>query len=428
MPCGSAEGPGPGRRTTGDDAFDDAVDDAFIDAGVRRPGAPGGPLNGTTFAVKDIFDVANRVACCGCPDWGRDHDPAPADAPVITRLLDAGATLSGVTHMAEMAWSLIGSNHHYGMPANPAAPGRIPGGSSSGSAVAVAAGRVDFALGTDTGGSVRVPAGFCGIFGLRPSHGRIPLQGLMELAGSFDSIGWFARDADLLRRVGQVLLQGENTETVNTASGDGAWQDSATLLYPVDVWNSVAEPVRAALAPACARLEADYGSMRRITLAPDADADADAPTRWANAFRIIQGWEAWRRHGAWIEARQPRFGPDIAGRFAWAASISAAEKAAADAERAALTEHLRQLLAGDGLLVLPVAPGPPPTLRQVEAEGDAWRGAMLRLTGIAPLARLPQITVPAARLDGLPLGLSLMCWRGQDERLIDLACRHFACY
>src|SRR3546814_654433 len=186
------------------------VDDgrgAFIThAEVRIDGAADGPLAGVTFAAKDIFDTAGHVTGCGNPDWLRTHSPAVETAPVVHTLLEAGATLVGKTLTDEIAYSLNGENVHYGTPINVNAPGRIPGGSSNGSAAAVAGGLVDFALGSDTGGSVRVPASYCGIYGLRPTHDRISLDGVMPLAPSFDTVGWFAREADLIARVGQVLL------------------------------------------------------------------------------------------------------------------------------------------------------------------------------------------------------------------------------
>src|SRR5690349_4151111 len=174
---------------------------------VEMQGADAGPLAGLTFAAKDIYDVAGVKTGFGCPDWLRTHGPAPRTAPAVQMLLDAGARLVGKTHTEEMAWSLTGENAHYGTPLNVNAPGRVPGGSSSGSAAAVAAGLVDFALGSDTGGSVRLPASYCGILGMRPTHGRISLEGVCPLAPSFDTCGWFARDASVFERVGRVLLR-----------------------------------------------------------------------------------------------------------------------------------------------------------------------------------------------------------------------------
>src|SRR6185503_7830288 len=173
-----------------------------------------GPLSGLTFGAKDIYDIAGHKTGFGSPDWLRTHPAATRTAPTVQRLLKAGADMVGRTHTDEMTFSLNGENAHYGTPVNVNAPGRIPGGSSSGSASAVAGGLVDFALGSDTGGSVRAPASFCGIYGLRPTHGRISLEGACPLASSFDTAGWFARDADVMERVGAVLLREERDSTL----------------------------------------------------------------------------------------------------------------------------------------------------------------------------------------------------------------------
>ncbi|MDQ2103939.1 amidase family protein, partial [Azospirillum isscasi] len=180
---------------------------AFVPHGLSEiPGAADGPLAGLRFAVKDLFHIAGLPTGAGNPDWLRTHEVPQETAPAVRRLLDAGARVAGKTLTDELAWSLAGENAHYGTPENPKAPGRIPGGSSSGSASAVAGGAVDFAIGTDTGGSIRLPASYCGLYGLRPTHGAVPLDGSVPLAPSFDTVGWFAREAALLRRVGAVLL------------------------------------------------------------------------------------------------------------------------------------------------------------------------------------------------------------------------------
>jgi len=147
---------------------------------VTLAGAPDGPLAGLRFAVKDVFDIAGRVACCGNPDWLATHAPAARTAPAVQRLLDAGADLAGMTITEELVMGMTGENPFYGAPVNVNAPGRVCGGSSSGSAAAVAAGLVDFALGSDTGGSVRVPSSFCGLYGIRTTHGRLPVAGVLE--------------------------------------------------------------------------------------------------------------------------------------------------------------------------------------------------------------------------------------------------------
>ena len=173
---------------------------------VEIAGRTAGPLAGVSFAVKDIFDVAGTVTGCGNPDWLAGHGAAERHAPAVQMLLDAGGRLVGKTVTEELAFSAVGINPHYGTPRNSAAPGRVPGGSSSGSAAAVGGGLVALALGSDTGGSVRVPASYNGIYGMRPSHGRISLAGVMPLAPSFDTVGWFARDPQLLATAGRVLL------------------------------------------------------------------------------------------------------------------------------------------------------------------------------------------------------------------------------
>ena len=165
-----------------------------------------GPLAGLSFAVKDLIDIEGSPTACGNPDRLRDDGLAPSTAPAVLTLLGAGATCVGKTHTDEVACGMFGTNPHFGTPINPKAPDRVPGGSSSGSASAVAAGLCDFALGTDTGGSVRVPASFCGIFGIRTTHGRISTAGVMAMAPSFDTVGWLAASAETLARVGETYF------------------------------------------------------------------------------------------------------------------------------------------------------------------------------------------------------------------------------
>ena len=185
---------------------------AFVPHDLRSPinGAAAGPLEGLACVVKDMFDIAGEVAGAGNPAWLADHAPAATNADVITRVLDAGASITGKTICDEFFYSILGANAHYGTPVNPRTPNRLPGGSSSGSATAVASGAADFALGSDTGGSVRIPAMVNGIYGIRPTHGRVGLRGVLPLAKTFDTVGWFAASAGLLRKIAPVLLQGKS--------------------------------------------------------------------------------------------------------------------------------------------------------------------------------------------------------------------------
>src|SRR5579872_6848015 len=221
---------------------------------VALEGASAGPLHGLTFAAKDVFDVAGYRTGNGNPVWLQTHTPAARTASAIERLIAAGSTMVGKTQTDEMAYSLNGENVHYGTPTNPRAPGRIPGGSSSGSAVAVAGGLVDFALGTDCGGSVRLPASFCGIYGLRPTHGLIATDGVIDLAKSFDTVGWFARDPQTMRRVGEVLVPRPSDFVPKR------------LLIAEDAFTFVGPDVRAALSGAVARLKTAFPKHQEIQI------------------------------------------------------------------------------------------------------------------------------------------------------------------
>jgi amidase len=368
---------------------------------VRLAGAPEGPLKGLRFAAKDIFDIAGHVTGCGNPDWLRTHEAATATAPAVARLLAAGAELVGKTITDELAYSLNGQNFHYGTPVNVNAPGRIPCGSSSGSAAAVAGGIVDFALGSDTGGSVRVPAAVCGIYGLRPSHGRVPIDGVMPLASSFDTVGWFAREAAVLARVGAVLL-GEDT----TVPGPGVARIADAF--------ALAEPaVQAALEPLAGRIE----SFRRRRPAVEIGGLAD----WMAVFRRLQAKEIWAQHGPWIERERPRFGLEIAARFEWARGVAQQPPAGEGERRMAFAARLGTVLAEAGLLMLPSAPDIAPLRGLAGASSQSFRDRTLSLTCIAGLARLPQLSLPAGRVQGCPVGLSLIGPWGSDRALLDLA-------
>lgn len=378
---------------------------AFVDhCDIRIEGAAAGPLAGTTFAAKDLYHVAGTKAGCGNPDWLASHEADEETAPVIRKLLAAGATLIGKAHTDEIAYSMNGENHFYGTPRNVNAPGRIPGGSSSGSAAAVAGELCDFALGTDTGGSVRVPASYCGVFGIRPTHDRIPLEGLMALAASFDTIGWFSRDPAQMLALGKVIFD--------------TWTEPPALqqtLVPVDVWALADPAVRDVLRPMAERMRVLAPVVHEITLVPD------GIETWFPLFRVIQGWEIWREHRDWVEAVDPTFGPGIAERMKWVPTITDAEKAEADAGRAKVIERLNTILQPGTVMVLPTAPGIAPLSGQPAENLESFRYRCLQMTGIASLGKVPQINIPVGEVDGCPVGLSLIAGRGGDELLLELA-------
>jgi amidase len=373
---------------------------------VLGPTAPGA-LDGIPFAVKDLFDVAGFVTTGGNPDWGRTHGTAAGTAPVVAALLAAGANMVGKTKTVELAFGLTGENPWHGTPLNPRVPARLPGGSSCGSVAAVASGQVPLALGSDTGGSVRIPASYCGLYGIRPTQGAISLAATIPLAPSLDTPGWFTREAALLERVGTVLLPGD------------AGRLGGPLLAVAEAWANAEPDVAAALRPALARLAALFGPVLTVELAPEG-----IPALYAH-YRALQGEEAWATHGAWINGAKPALSPAVAARFRGAAAVTAAQAAAARAVRQGMQARLRGLLAGGAVLVQPTSPAPAPLVDAGDAALEAVRERTIGVTAIAGLAGLPEVTLPAATVrvpDGdAPVGLSLIGGFGRDRALLALA-------
>lgn len=371
---------------------------------VFRAGAGNGPLRELTFGLKDIFDVSGHRTGFGSPDWLATHSEASTTATVARMLLEAGATLVGKTHTEEMAFSLTGENAHYGTPLNPAAPHRVPGGSSSGSAAAVAGRLVDFAIGSDTGGSVRAPASFCGIYGIRPTHGRISLDGACPLAPIFDTVGWFARDAALLAQIGDVLLGG-------TPATPGR------LLLATDAFDLALPGAADALAPAVARVTALLGDAEPVKVSND------GLPAWFDVFRVLQYDDIWTTHRAWVTRERPTFGPQVGPRFEAVAQVQPHEVVVMRERRVGIAARLDDMLAGNAVLLLPTVPDIAPLLKLPPAETVAFRERALALLCIAGLGGLPQVNLPFGTLNGCPIGLSMIAARGNDEMLLDIAAR-----
>jgi amidase len=374
---------------------------------VPVPHAATGPLAGLRFGVKDLFDVAGYPTSGGQPLLLAMSGLKTRTAPVVQKLLDAGASFAGKTVTDELAFSMNGDNAHFGAPVNGGASERISGGSSSGSASAVSNRLVDFALGTDTGGSVRAPASHCGLVGLRPTHGRVSLEGCLDLSPSFDTCGWFARDVPTFARVAEVLL-GEDVKPL---------PERLRLLAPEDLWSLVEPAVTDALAPARQRVEAALGtaSACRVVL------ESFDAMYWH--FRHLQGREAWMTDGAFIERFAPPLGPGVAERFAWARQVTDAQVAAATTFRQRLREQLAALLGDDGVLVLPTMPDVAPLRADSDAALEDYRNRAIRLLCVAGLCGLPQLSLPLATRLGAPLGLSLVGPPGRDRSLVRLAQR-----
>lgn len=369
-------------------------------------GAATGPLAGLTFGVKDIYDIAGAGTSFGNPDWLATHPVPTRTAPIVEQLLQAGASIVGKTQTDEIAFSINGINAHYGRTINPRVPSRLSGGSSSGSAAATAAGLCDFALGSDTGGSVRLPASFCGLYGMRTTHGRLSLEGACALARSFDTAGWFASDIGLYAKIGDVLLTGRK-----------AWPKFERVLIAEDAFALVDPGVKEALQATLDKIAAIFGAPKPVTLA------AEGLPQWFEVFRINQFAEIWREHAAWIARDKPKFGPGIADRVMAASRLDAAEVAKAAAARADITQRMTDLLEDRTMLVLPTVPGIAPLVDTSIAELENFRGRAMSLLCVASLTRLPQMNLPAATLNNCPLGISLIGPAGSDEILIEIAGR-----
>jgi amidase len=368
-----------------------------------------GPLSGLSFAAKDLFAVRGHRSSAGHPDFASHQPPASHDAASLAALLDAGADLVGVTILDELAFSLVGQNVYYGTPANPRAPGRVCGGSSCGSAAAVAACLCDFALGTDTGGSVRVPASFCGLFGLRPSHGAISSEGLVPLAPSFDTVGFFARDPHTFESVAQVLLGAREQEDEAPIARVLIADDALELCDA-----GVSELLSSLIERACAELGAE---IEHVKLADEGFA------RLRLAYGRLQGREAYATHARFLQEVKPRFSPAIAKRFEVAKGLYESGDGAQEdgALRVRLRAQLAELLTPRTLLFMPPTAGIAPRLDADDETLDKFRVTTIELTALASLAGVPQLVVPARELEGAPLGLSFVSAAGSDAWLCALS-------
>ncbi|WP_067226281.1 AtzH-like domain-containing protein [Streptomyces sp. NBRC 109706] len=379
------------------------------------PGRDAGPLRGLTFAVKDLFAVAGHAVGAGVAGYLAQARVRTEHAHAVGVLLEAGASIAGIAQTDEFAYSVHGRGGRQGTPDNPAAPGRLPGGSTSGPAVAVARGEVAFGLGTDTAGSIRVPGSYQGLWGIRTTTGAIGTEGLLPLAPSFDTVGWLAGDGGTLLAVAEALLP----EDARTGHAEPAGHAE---LVTVPALNSQADRE---IAEAVAGT-ADALGATALEVAWDLDS-------WYAAFRTVQGWEAWRAHGAWIAANPGALSADVAARFDRAARITDEEHASARRELADASEAIRTAVQ-DRFLLLPATPTGPPPAAGIGPEALAViRDRTLRLTCLASLAGLPALTVPAAkpagmptgmplgRASGLPVGLGLVGPPGSDRALIRFA-------
>jgi len=375
------------------------------DLAAALKGAASGPLAGLSAVVKDMYDIAGERTGCGSPEWLAPHPPAARNCPPVQKILDAGATITGKTVCDEYFYSVSGANAHYGTPVNVRAPGRLPGGSSAGSAAACGANLCDFALGSDTGGSVRVPASFNGIYGLRPTHERIEHSGVADMAPSFDVPGWFAATPGVFRKVGSVLL--DNQRVAGNI-------DRVVVLE--DAFAQAEEPVADLLRTLLEFMSDDLPGMAHGRIAPEGFDP------WREAFRIVQAYETWQTFGAFVTKHKPDIGPGVKERMQFASTVTRAQ---ADASREVVNkarDHIRQIVVPGTVLALPTAPSIAPKIETTGPELEEFRTRVMRLTCTSGISGLPQMSIPAATINGCPIGLSFIGWAGGDEALLNLAC------
>lgn len=359
----------------------------------------GNPLDGLRLAVKDLFHIAGLPTTAGNPDWLKSHDIPQQSSSIVTKLLANGAHFTGKTLTDELAYSLNGQNLHYGTPINAKAPDRLPGGSSSGSAVAVATGEADIGLGTDTGGSIRVPASYNGLYGLRPTHGVIATDNMVPLAPGFDTVGWFTRDLKTMKSVAKTLLPQRDIQVSTTL---GVLSD---VVRTVAHGSAIQEFITTANYPDITNTKFDIALLSEAS----------------DAFRVLQGRQIWQQHGQWFTATNPFMAPDIYKRFAWCSTLSEEQELEARATAARVNETLQTVMANNQVLIMPTTPGPAPLLSTTEDDLVHYRNYLLGLTALAGLGGLPQLHIPIETKGEPPVGLSLLGPKDSDLDLIELA-------
>ncbi|MFC9981209.1 amidase family protein [Gordonia sp. NPDC127522] len=367
---------------------------------VRATGV--GILAGKSIAVKDLYAIQGHRVGAGNEEWLRRSRPERSTAPSVAALLAAGASIAGISRTDEFAYSLAGTNGHYGSPPNPKAPDRVPGGSSSGSASAVALGQATIGLGTDTGGSIRIPSSYQGLYGIRTTHGSVSRDGLLPLAPSFDTVGWMTRSrADLIATTG-VLVPGL------PASVD------LSLIYSEDIIQLASPDVAAAIRAGIRQLGAQV-PLRKIAF------DTGVLPLWVKAFQARQGWEAWQAHGAWVSRHWDSLNSDVRSRFETASKVTSADLAVADRVLTTARGRINDSL-GDAILLLPSASSTAPTRTSAALGGSViedTRARTFQLTCLAGITGRPAVSSPLP-VSGPPVGLCAVGPRGSDVTLASL--------
>ncbi|CAN6543828.1 unnamed protein product [Malus baccata var. baccata] len=392
------------------------------------PPAATQPLASLSFAVSDIFDVKGYVTGFGSPDWARTHEAATKTAFVVTALLKNGATCVGHTIMDELNFGITGENVHYGTPVNPELQSHIPGGSSSGSAAAVAAGLVDFALGIDTTGCVRIPASFCGVIGYRPSHGAVSMLGVLPNSQSLDAVGIFACNPSILRRVGHVLLQLNSVEP----------KRARRLIFADDLFQLPKIPTEKTVHVVSKAIEhlSGYQPPKHMNFSqyiasnvPSLKAFREESTKRQNGvftlkalssvMLLIQSCEFKTNHEEWVKSAKPKLGPDVSDRVRAAMNSTNENMKTLYKVRTEMRAALQSLLKDDGILVIPTVADPPLKLNTKKGGSSEFNDRTLALTSIVSMSGCCQVTVPVGKHNDCPISVSFIAFHGVDKFLLD---------
>ncbi|CAI0400427.1 unnamed protein product [Linum tenue] len=386
------------------------------------------PLTDLTFAVSDVFDIEGFVTGCGHPDWASTHGAASKTAVVVSTLVEGGATCVGKTVVDELAYSINGENRHYGTPTNPAAPARVPGGSSSGAAVTVAAKLVDFSLGVDTVGGVRVPAAFCGVIGFRPSYGALSNMGMLTISPSLDTVGLFANDPDVLRRVGHVLLQlpfGVQRKPRQIIIADDCFE-----LFKIP-FDKLAQALITSTEKLFGRqalkheifeefLCSNVPSLKKFhTYKSDAKDKTSSLGMLANIMHALHRYEFSNIHEEWLKTEKPVLDPVISAHLNDAAEISDTEIEKYRSVRNEMRAAINTLLKDDGILVIPTTYALPPKLNAKELLSEDYKLRSYSLLSLASLSGCCQVTIPLGSHDKCPTSISFIARQGGDRFLLD---------
>lgn len=382
--------------------FDTTIWRAVGDPLVAPTGS--GALDGTTVAVKDLYAVPGHPVGAGNPTYLGESAPQTVPAAAVAALLDAGAAIRGIARTDEFAYNLTGRNEHHGTPPNGAVRTALPGGSSSGSASAVCLGMADIGLGTDTAGSVRIPASYQGLWGLRTTHDAVPRDGLLPLAPSFDTVGWLARHPELLERALDASLP----------AGSAPEDDTAPEIVVVTDLLEAAEPATQDAFRACIGDDVPTTTLAGLGIPPLDEL--------RETMRLVQAAEATAVHGPWIAAHPGALSSVVGDRFAAAAANPAGPTAVAVARLADLRATIRDAVQGR-VLVFPTAPGPAPALTADTDTLERTRTATTAMTSLASVGGLPAVSAPALTVDAAPVGVSLVGAARTDRALVRTADR-----